>query len=167
MESERKYLGAKLKQLRLQKKMTQQEVGDKMGVAQTIVARWENGIHAPSEDNLKALSKLFDYDLELFLRTSVQVTIPSGSPLTIAPDSNTVLLNVIEDLRRDKQELNAKIQNLESQLEELRKMVSDIPGDILNITGKVSSSQWQSFRAVLGLIPAKKTSNAKKKSEIA
>ncbi|MFT9313731.1 helix-turn-helix transcriptional regulator [Leuconostoc pseudomesenteroides] len=53
-----------IKQLRLQKKMTQQELADEVHVSRQTVSTWETGKNYPSLDVLRRLSDLFDVSFE-------------------------------------------------------------------------------------------------------
>lgn len=53
-------LGQRLKKLRIDKEYTQAEVGEFIGVAQSIVWRWESGrIKRISDENIEKLAKLY------------------------------------------------------------------------------------------------------------
>lgn len=54
-------IGDKIKELRLQRDLTQEEVGDYIGTSKQTLYKYENGIitNIPS-DKIEALSKLFD-----------------------------------------------------------------------------------------------------------
>lgn len=53
MKSER------IKELRKKQGLTQQRLGELVGVKKSSISQWENGEHAPSGDNLVALAKVF------------------------------------------------------------------------------------------------------------
>ena len=52
----------KLKELREKEGLSQQELGDKLFVSRSAVAKWENGNGIPSDVNLDAICKFFDID---------------------------------------------------------------------------------------------------------
>ena len=60
------YSGAKIKELRKSKKMTQQELGDKIGVSNSAVANYEKGFRAPLQDTLFKLAEVFDVSVNDF-----------------------------------------------------------------------------------------------------
>ena len=49
-----------LKQLRLQKGLTQAQLAEKLFVSRSTVAKWENGLGLPNPESMVALEKLFD-----------------------------------------------------------------------------------------------------------
>ena len=54
-----KKIGTFLKELRNENGMTQEQLGEKIGVTNKTVSRWENGIFLPPVDILLAISQLF------------------------------------------------------------------------------------------------------------
>ncbi len=62
-------LGEALKNLRLQKGMTQEFVAEQLGVSRQAVSKWENGTSDPSTANLLALAKLYGVSPEELLKS--------------------------------------------------------------------------------------------------
>lgn len=58
--------GKRLKHARLTRKMTLQELADKIGVSSVTVSRWESGVNEPDDAKKQFLSELLDVPL-LFL----------------------------------------------------------------------------------------------------
>lgn len=56
----------KLKKLRLEKGMSQQELANKIYVSRSAIAKWENGLGYPSRDSYCALIKYFDVGEDYF-----------------------------------------------------------------------------------------------------
>ncbi len=52
-------IGTFLKELRIQNHMTQEQLGEKIGVTNKTVSRWECGTYLPPAEMLKALSELY------------------------------------------------------------------------------------------------------------
>lgn len=52
-------IGKFIAELRKEQKFTQEQLGEKMGVTNKTVSRWENGNYLPSADMLLAMSRLF------------------------------------------------------------------------------------------------------------
>ena len=50
----------KLKQLRIQKGLTQAQLAEKLFVSRSTVAKWENGLGLPNPESMATLEKLFD-----------------------------------------------------------------------------------------------------------
>ncbi len=54
----------RLKELRLKENMTQEELGKIINVSGQTILNWENGIHDPSIENLKALANHFNVSID-------------------------------------------------------------------------------------------------------
>lgn len=71
-------MGEKLKALRLEKKMTQKQVADIIGLAISAVSSYESGSRYPSYDVLVQLSRIFhvttDYLLGVTDKRNIDVT---------------------------------------------------------------------------------------------
>lgn len=61
-------IGNNIKELRLQKKFTQKQVAEKLGVSCQAISKWENHINAPDIDLIPEIAKLFEVSIDsLFL----------------------------------------------------------------------------------------------------
>ncbi len=67
--------GTKLKQLRTEKGISQQELADKVYVSRSAVAKWENGLGYPSRDSLDALLGFFEIEESFFATEQVETVI--------------------------------------------------------------------------------------------
>lgn len=63
-------IGDKLKEARLKKNMTQEEVADKIFVSRQSISNWENNKTYPDIGNVIALSDLYDVSLDELLKGS-------------------------------------------------------------------------------------------------
>jgi transcriptional regulator with XRE-family HTH domain len=66
-----KQFGMRLKELRSQAGMTQEQLAERAGVKRDAVARWERGVREPSWSNVLALAAALEEPLEAF-------TVPPG-----------------------------------------------------------------------------------------
>lgn len=57
----------RLKELRTEAGLKQEELGEKIGVQRMTIYRWENGSNPPSDENLLLLAQLFNMST-LYLR---------------------------------------------------------------------------------------------------
>lgn len=64
----KKTLGEILREYRINCKMTQEFVAERLGVSRQAVSKWESGTSDPSMLNLIALAKLYDVAVEDILR---------------------------------------------------------------------------------------------------
>ena len=56
--------GERLKQLRKEKKLTQQELGEVIGVSKVSISTYENGVFYPEVKNFLALAEYFEVSLD-------------------------------------------------------------------------------------------------------
>lgn len=89
--------GAKLKNLRTNQKMTQQQLADRLQVAKSVVSYYESGDRYPSYDVLIRIAHVFhvttDYLLDIERKRVIDVS-------DISDDDIAVLETVAEALRR-------------------------------------------------------------------
>lgn len=62
-----KKIGAFLAQLRKEKNLTQEQLGEKLGVTNKTVSRWETGTYLPPVEMLQNLSRLYDITINEIL----------------------------------------------------------------------------------------------------
>lgn len=60
-------LGKRIKELRKEKGLTQQELGDKINVTKVSICCYENGTRNPTLQTLQDLAEFFGVDLTYFL----------------------------------------------------------------------------------------------------
>ena len=61
-------LSQKIKLLRIKHGLSQLELGQKLGISNRAISKWEKGISMPSSDNIYRLSKIFGVNIEYFYR---------------------------------------------------------------------------------------------------
>ena len=59
--------GEKIAALRREHKLSQEALGEKLGLSRQAVSKWENGTSDPSTSNLCALAKLYGIPVEELL----------------------------------------------------------------------------------------------------
>lgn len=57
----------RLKLLRIEKKLSQPELAQLIGVSKSMISFWENGINEPTISNLIKLSQVFDVSTDYLL----------------------------------------------------------------------------------------------------
>ncbi len=109
-------LSERLKSLRLEAKITQKEISDKLKISQPSYAQWEKGIRVPNIERLQELSKIlntstdyllgntdnknstkFEDDLEKSLNTARAF---SGKP--ISEHDREVMREILTEMFKDK-----------------------------------------------------------------
>lgn len=56
--------------LRKQKRLTQQQLAEKLQVSRQVVSKWETGSHLPSIEKVAALARLYDVSMDAILKDS-------------------------------------------------------------------------------------------------
>ena len=64
---DQKKIGSFLKELRKEKKLTQEQLAEVLGVSNRSISRWENGVSLPDFDLVIELSRYFSVSIEEFL----------------------------------------------------------------------------------------------------
>lgn len=92
-------MGEKLRSLRTEKKLTQKQVADRIGLAISAVSSYESGSRYPSYDALIKLARIFhvstDYLLGMTDKRNIDVT-------GLSDDEIEVVSQLVEILRRKK-----------------------------------------------------------------
>lgn len=60
-------IAIRLKELRNSNKLTQQEISEKLDIAQTTYAGYETGKHEPNADTLRKLAELFKTSVDYII----------------------------------------------------------------------------------------------------
>lgn len=92
-------LKEKLIQLRKNKELTQLELAEMLDVSRQAVSRWENGLSAPSMDNLKQLCDLYGVSLDSLLGGTEEVS-PSTNPEDAASEDGSTESANEQDFRK-------------------------------------------------------------------
>ncbi|MCR4654795.1 MAG: helix-turn-helix domain-containing protein [Lachnospiraceae bacterium] len=85
-----------IKQLRLRKKLSQQELADMMYVDRSTLANWENGRRLPDASMISRLAKILQVDPSILLNDALQNTAPPN--VIIVDDESTLLTGAIHIL---------------------------------------------------------------------
>ena len=60
-------IGKRIKEIRIENKLTQQEFGDKLSVSQDTVSLWETGKSLPTAEFLILMNKIFGVSVDYIL----------------------------------------------------------------------------------------------------
>lgn len=69
--------------LRKQEKLSQEELGEKIGVKKSTICEWENGHNDISIENLKKLANYFDVAIDFLLDRRIKTSETNNSNLII------------------------------------------------------------------------------------
>lgn len=64
----KKLIGARIKEIRTKRGLTQEQLSVKSNIALSTICRLENGVNMPREENLEVLSKVLDVSMDAFFR---------------------------------------------------------------------------------------------------
>ncbi|NEX89160.1 helix-turn-helix domain-containing protein [Aeromonas rivipollensis] len=78
-------IGERIKLSRSRLKMTQQQLGDRIGANKASISQWENGVYTPDAKNLSALAKALSVSVFWLMDGKGD---PSGQNLELAPPDN-------------------------------------------------------------------------------
>lgn len=90
-------LADKLRRLRTSQKMTQQQLGDRIGVAKSVVSYYESGDRCPSYDVLIRIAKVFHTSTDYLLGASKDDVIDVTG---LSDEDIAVVRSVVEALKR-------------------------------------------------------------------
>lgn len=119
--------GDRLKQLRLNRNMTQSQLGKEIGVLGRVVGYYESGDRFPNEDVLKNIANYFDVSVDYLLGMDIDFN------LTIYDD----LENILNRLSSDEEVLfkDNKLDDKE------RKILVDSIENLINIVDTLHSDK--------------------------
>ena len=133
-------LGKRLRDIREQNKLSQNELAEKIGKSQETISSWENGRTSPKMKDLSKLCQLYDCTYQYL--TGIKQTDPSDITMEdilykitmFNEDELLKLQHQIEFLLRQKQELRKmeaekqRLLNELNRLEEQKKSIMLTPG---------------------------------------
>lgn len=91
-------MGEKLKSLRIEKKLTQKQVADRIGLAISAVSSYESGTRYPSYDVLVKLARIFHVSTDYLLG----MTDTRNIDVTGLNDNEIELVSQLIDMLRNK-----------------------------------------------------------------
>jgi len=92
-------LSKKIKQIRNDNKLTQEQFAEKMLVSRTAVSKWENGTCYPSIDSLKYMSQIFNISLDKLLSSEEILEIAKTENQSNISNYNSLLFCLLDIVR--------------------------------------------------------------------
>ena len=92
-------LSKKIKQIRNENKLTQEQFAEKMLVSRTAVSKWENGTCYPSIDSLKYMSQTFNVSLDKLLSSEEILEIAKTENQSNRSKYNSLLFCLLDSVR--------------------------------------------------------------------
>lgn len=68
-------LGALIKKLRIEKKMTQKQLADRLGVSEATVCKYESNFFSPPLDKMRSLASIFNVSMDTLFGMRQQGTV--------------------------------------------------------------------------------------------
>ena len=96
----------RLKELRTEKNLTQEEVAKEIGTSQTNIGRWEKGLNEPSSSFVVKLANFFEVSTDYLLGRSDDfgnVTVTTASPSAALTPDELELLELYKKLPKTRQ----------------------------------------------------------------
>lgn len=106
-------IGKKIKQLREQRKLSQKELADSLGVTQQAIDAWERSITNPRKKSIDKLSSFFNVSGGFFFENDMQNKIPS--PEIITNKEKNKPKDLIKLLEKEEYTLNGEIVTQEDR----------------------------------------------------
>lgn len=94
-------IGKFIAELRKEQKLTQEQLGGKLGVTNKTISRWENGNYLPPADSLLSMSELFEVSINEIL---------SGKRLSVEEYKDVAETNLVSSLKLSKFSIKEKIE---------------------------------------------------------
>ncbi len=92
-------IGKRLKELRIQYNMTQQQVADRVWVSKAMISSYELSTRAPSYEVLIKLSRLFGVSTDYLLGVDSKRTLDISA---LSEKQIRLIIDLIEEMSRDK-----------------------------------------------------------------
>ena len=102
-------IGKKIKQRRLELDMTQEQLGEMLGVTKVSICNWEKEIKFPSTENLIELSKIFNVSIDYLIGNDCYVASEEDKNYSVTMATEEIKL--IQELRKHKKLYNRIIDD--------------------------------------------------------
>ena len=130
------YIGAKIKEFRLKRNLTQKELAKIVNVGDTTIANYEKGFRSPKKDTMFDLANAFNISIDDLFPPVQKNAVESTTPL---PDASDLLTQQITDKVVQLTTQNKKIvlrtseELLESQKNEEETKINEVSEDIIQL----------------------------------
>ena len=145
----------KLKLLRKESNLTQEELAEKLFVSRQAITKWENGDGLPDIDNLKEISRLFNVsidelvkeekevnldnintytykeELDIFHTKHFDINIGKNKEISIFPNSNEKV--IVEIISKEEKEYKIKFDDMYDKLDIDIKKSKELENSIINL----------------------------------
>ena len=130
------YIGAKIKEFRLKRNLTQKELAKIVNVGDTTIANYEKGFRSPKKDTMFDLANAFNISIDDLFPPVQKNAVESTNPLPDAPDLLTQQITdkVVQLTTQNKKiVLRTSEELLESQKNEEETKINEVSEDIIQL----------------------------------
>lgn len=120
------FIGNKIRFYRHSAGITQEELGERLGISKQNINRWELGKSSPTIENLSKIAKALDVNLNLFFPKYESSDIKEEECNTHLLNAAYMAKNVYNELRGMRLRLFMKEKIALSSIKEVRKLMNDI-----------------------------------------
>ena len=89
--------GNRLKTLRIQKKLTQQQLADLLGLTKSVISAYENGLRYPAYDVLIKIARIFKVSPDFLLGVEIKREIDTSGLTDEQVEALIVLIDTIRN----------------------------------------------------------------------
>lgn len=93
-------IGAKLKQLRSQRNLSQIALAKQLGVSKSVISSYENDVHLPPYDVLLQIARLFGVSTDYLLGASSNRTINADGLTDRQIEAVTIIVNELRETNK-------------------------------------------------------------------
>jgi len=108
-------IGERLKEARIEKKMSQETLGNLLGVSKVSICGYETGTRTPNMKNFLKLIELLDLDAKYVLGLDVKVINENGEEYPVKMATNDI--EIIEALKTNRELYNMFCSNSKRTIE--------------------------------------------------
>ena len=94
-------IDVKLKQLRIQRSLSQVELAKHLGVSKSVISSYENGVHLPPYDVLIRLAELFGVSTDYLLGASSHRTVNVDGLTDRQVEAVTMIINELKGSNKE------------------------------------------------------------------
>lgn len=115
-------IGERLKEARIAKNMTQQELGDALGVSKVSICGYEKGTRTPTMENFLDLIELLDLDVKYVLGQDVLAVNEEGEPYPSKMATNDFAM--VNAIKTNRELYNLFCSNPQRTVEQIKRKMN-------------------------------------------
>ena len=124
MKDKKTFFCSRLKKIMFDKNITQQQLADKLNVAQTIISRWVRGNFNPNMNSVKKLATALDVPVSYFMEDE-------KNGIKNSEDNNNNNL-VIDLIKQQNEKFEEKLKRYDMEFILMRKEIEELKETLIN-----------------------------------